>query len=240
VIVNDHLKIADELEKQAQFLVESYKCEWREAVKDPVRRRMFRQFVNSSDTEPGVEFVVERGQKRPAGWPSDLVQLEPLNKSAAMPAETDGVARWHRVGRVSDFPKDAGACVKVEGRQIAIYRFSSRNEWYACQNMCPHKREMVLSRGLLGDSNGTPKVACPIHKKTFALESGKCLSGDDFSVETYAVKVEGDYVFLQVPVLKECETPASDAHDCHCNGSAVSCTAAADLPAQDEVPCLAP
>ena len=37
VIINDRLQIADELERQAQFLVESYRCEWREVVKDPQR-----------------------------------------------------------------------------------------------------------------------------------------------------------------------------------------------------------
>ena len=218
VIINDRLQIADELERQAQFLVESYRCEWREVVKDPERRRMFRQFVNTDETEPGVEFVVERGQKHPAGWPSDFVQIEPPAKAAvgqiANLPESGQIsnlphAKWHRVGRVSDFPKDAGACVKCEGIQIAVYRFSSRpgvpgaREWHACENMCPHKRELVLSRGLLGDQGGVPKVACPVHKKAFSLESGKCLSGEDYTVKVFPVKVEGNDVYVQVPVAHE-------------------------------------
>jgi len=151
------------------------------------------------------------------------------------------LGNWHRVGRVSDFPKDSGACVKVEGRQIAVYRFASRNEWHACQNMCPHKREMVLSRGLLGDSKGVPKVACPVHKKAFSLDSGKCLSGENLSVEVYAVKVEGDEVFLQVPALKRSENAPCNAHGCD-RGAPVACsgTVTADTPAVNEVPCLAP
>ncbi len=227
VIVNDRLKIADELEQQAQYLVESYKCEWREAVKDPARRRMFRQFVNSDETEPGVEFVVERGQKRPAGWPSDLVQHELPDKCGEQGAGSNehglpalrslpAAPHWHRAGRVSDFPKDSGACVMVNGRQIAVYRFASRGEWHACQNMCPHKREMVLSRGLLGDAKGVPKVACPVHKKSFSLETGKCLSGDDFAVEVYPVKVEGDDVFIQVSTAIKATKPANGSHACGC------------------------
>ena len=35
VIVNDRLQIADELERQAQFLVESYRCEWRRSSRTP-------------------------------------------------------------------------------------------------------------------------------------------------------------------------------------------------------------
>jgi len=125
-------------------------------------------------------------------------------------------AKWHRVGCVSDFPKDAGACVKCEGIQIAVYRFSSRNEWHACENMCPHKREFVLSRGLVGDQGGVPKVACPVHKKAFSLESGKCLSGEDYSVKVFPVKVEGNDVYVQVPIAhKNGEEGACCVHPQH-------------------------
>jgi nitrite reductase (NADH) large subunit len=237
VIVNDRLKIADELERQADFLVESYQCEWRETVKDPARRTRFRQFVNTDETEPGVEFVVERGQQRPAGWPSDLVQLQPPASNGHAKHENNSAARWHRVGRVSDFPKDSGACVKVEGRQVAVYRFDSRNEWHACQNMCPHKRELVLSRGLLGDAKGEPKVACPVHKKAFSLQSGKCLSGDDFSVEVYPVEVKGDEVYVQIPFASKSERAQDHHHDCNCGTSSCSIPAA-NLSVDSEQVCL--
>jgi nitrite reductase (NADH) large subunit len=244
VIVNDRLKIGEELERQAQYLVESYKCEWRETVKDPVRRQVFRQFVNSDDTEPGVEFVVERGQKRPAGWPSDLVQIQSSIDTRCSELNglhrTDGaktdLAQWYRVGRVNDFPKDSGACVKVAGQQIAIYRFSSRNEWHACQNMCPHKRELVLSRGLLGDANGVPKVACPVHKKAFSLQSGKCLSGEDLSVEVYSIKVEGDEVFVQVLAANANESLSAAKMACGCGGLDLNRVGAE----QEAMPCLSP
>lgn len=240
VIVNDRLKIADELERQAAYLVSTYQCEWREVVKDPVRRRMFRQFVNTGETEPGVEFVAERGQKRPAGWPVDLVQIE----SPAPSAEHAGnlSLRWERVGRVADFPKNSGACVKVDGQQIAVYHFASRNEWYACENRCPHKRELVLSRGLLGDVNGVPKVACPVHKKAFSLESGKCLSGEDLAVTVFPVKIDGEEVFLQVPTRTPAPMPAIPAEAptpggaSSCGGGCRSCTADNHREAE---PCLA-
>lgn len=44
--------------------------------------------------------------------------------------------------------------------QLAVYNFASRGEWFATQNMCPHKRTIALSRGLIGDKSGTPSVAC--------------------------------------------------------------------------------
>jgi membrane protease subunit HflK len=40
-----------------QHLVDTYKCEWTEVVNDPERRKLFRQFVNSDETEVGIEIV---------------------------------------------------------------------------------------------------------------------------------------------------------------------------------------
>ena len=67
VVVNDSLGICDELEEQMQYLVDTYKCEWKEVAKDPEKRKFFRQFVNTDETEPNIEIVSERGQSRPAG-----------------------------------------------------------------------------------------------------------------------------------------------------------------------------
>jgi nitrite reductase (NADH) small subunit len=64
--------------------------------------------------------------------------------------------------------------------------------------MCPHKYEMALSRGIIGDSSNEPKVACPFHKKTFSLKSGACMSGDPYEIETYPVKIEDGYVFIGI------------------------------------------
>jgi nitrite reductase/ring-hydroxylating ferredoxin subunit len=58
---------------------------------------------------------------------------------------------------------------------------------------------MVLARGIVGDHAGVPKVACPLHKKTFSLEDGRCLSGDALAIATFPVKVEGDEVLVELP-----------------------------------------
>ena len=208
VIVNDRLGIAADLEAQMQGLVDSYQCEWQAVVNDPEKRRFFQQFANTDETTTGVEFVPERGQKHPAGWPSDFVPIEQIGMSR--PAErgngSHGLGsetRWVRVGSVSDFPRDGGRAIKHGDAEIAVFRFDSRDEWYACQNTCPHKREAILSRGILGDQQGVPKVACPMHKKTFSLESGACLGGESYRVEVFPVRVEGDDVYVELPPLEE-------------------------------------
>lgn len=105
---------------------------------------------------------------------------------------------WFKAARVSDFPENGGACVKYKDEQIAVFNFSRRNEWYACQNMCPHKMQMALSRGMIGSHESEPKVACPFHKKTFSLKTGNCLNADEQSIRVFPVKVEGDFVFIKV------------------------------------------
>ncbi|OCX53900.1 nitrite reductase small subunit [Mucilaginibacter sp. PPCGB 2223] len=108
--------------------------------------------------------------------------------------------QWHMACYADDIPENGGACVKLGNEQIAVFNFARRGEWYATQNLCPHKQQMVLARGMIGSAgdNCDPKVACPFHKKTFSLLTGECLSGDDYQIKTYPVKVEGGRVFIGI------------------------------------------
>jgi len=106
------------------------------------------------------------------------------------------VTHWFKAAKVADFPADGGACIRYKDMQIAIFNFARRNEWYACQNLCPHKMQMILSRGMIGSSKGEPKVACPYHKKTFSLKTGENLNGDEPAIATYPVKIEDGYVYV--------------------------------------------
>ena len=72
---------------------------------------------------------------------------------------------WFAACKTYDVPQNGGVCVKYKDEQIALFYFARRDEWYATQNMCPHRRQMVLSRGMIGSQAGEPKVACPFHKK---------------------------------------------------------------------------
>lgn len=110
--------------------------------------------------------------------------------------EEKDVKIWFKVTEVSDFPDNGGLCVKYKGKQIAVYNFTRKSKWYACQNLCPHKMEMVLSRGMIGDDKGIAKVACPMHKKTFSLETGENLNGELPAIATYPVKIENNFVYI--------------------------------------------
>jgi NAD(P)H-dependent nitrite reductase small subunit len=123
--------------------------------------------------------------------------------------------QWVPLAQVADVPREGGIAVKYGNAQLALFNFASRGSWYATQNMCPHKQDMVLARGIIGDQAGTPKVACPLHKKTFALDSGNCLSGDPYALATFPVKVERDVVYVELPPAKELEAAlCARSHDC--------------------------
>jgi len=66
VVVQDSLGIGAELESEMQHVVDTYACEWKNAVEDPEVRKRFRTFVNSDAPDANVVFMPERGQIRPA------------------------------------------------------------------------------------------------------------------------------------------------------------------------------
>jgi len=110
--------------------------------------------------------------------------------------ELTDVTVWFKAAAITKFPKNGGACVKYGNKQIAIFNFTRKNKWYACQNLCPHKLEMVLSRGMIGEDMDTPKIACPLHKNTFSLETGEHINGSLQAIATYPVKIEDGFVYI--------------------------------------------
>lgn len=103
---------------------------------------------------------------------------------------------WFKAAQVKDFPENGGACLRYKDMQIAVFNFARRNEWYACQNLCPHKMQMILSRGMIGSKEGEPKVACPFHKRAFSLKTGECLNAEECNISVFPVRIEDGYVLV--------------------------------------------
>ncbi|WP_253450019.1 nitrite reductase large subunit NirB [Halomonas sp. Y3] len=66
VILEDSLGIGEELERQMQTVVDTYECEWANAISDPEKLKRFRSFVNDARPDPDIITTTERGQFRPA------------------------------------------------------------------------------------------------------------------------------------------------------------------------------
>jgi len=204
VIIEDSLGICDELDTRMQHLVDTYHDEWAEVYNDPERRKKFKQFVNTDEIVPKekmIEFIDMRGQNRPADWAKDG---EPQTNWEA--PDDDIFSRseksWVTVGQTSDFGPNVGSPILYGDTQLAVFNNKQRGEWYCTQNMCPHKQAFVLSQGIIGDANDVAKVACPLHKKNFALEDGQELGGD-LKILTFPVRIEGDEVQVELPAMAE-------------------------------------
>jgi NAD(P)H-dependent nitrite reductase small subunit len=105
------------------------------------------------------------------------------------------VHKWSRVCTVNDILPDAGVCVDLEGRQIAVFRI---DDWvYAIDNFDPVSQVNVLSRGIVGDIGGELVVASPIYKQHFSLATGRCLEDAQHSVATYPVRLVDGQVWLR-------------------------------------------
>lgn len=66
VVVEDALGIGAQLEADLAASIANYACEWTQVVKDPEKRKRFRAFLNTDDSDPSIRFIEERGQIRPA------------------------------------------------------------------------------------------------------------------------------------------------------------------------------
>ena len=187
-----------------QHLVDTNHDEWADVVKDPVRRAKFKQFVNTNETQPRedmIEFIDMRGQKRPTDWPADgqpQTMWKPPQENVFARSEKS----WVKVGQVQDFAPNIGSAILYSDTQLAVFSNAQRGGWYCTQNMCPHKQAFVLSQGIMGDVAGTPKVACPLHKKNFALEDGAEIGGD-LQIITFPIKIENDDVMVELPKAEE-------------------------------------
>jgi nitrite reductase (NADH) small subunit len=96
---------------------------------------------------------------------------------------------WIDICALDEIVPDTAVCALVAGRQIAIVRVSDGDHLYALDNFDPVAKAFVLSRGIVGDKGGVPKIASPIYKHNFDLRTGQCLDEPALSVPTYRVRL---------------------------------------------------
>ncbi len=69
VVVNDSLGMAEQWEKEMQLLVDTYSCEWKEVVENPILRKRFAHFVNApKEKDPTIKFEQMREQIKAVEW----------------------------------------------------------------------------------------------------------------------------------------------------------------------------
>jgi nitrite reductase (NADH) small subunit len=106
--------------------------------------------------------------------------------------------RWTSICGVDRMVPDRGVAALVDGRQVAVFLLAT-GELLAVDNIDPFSGAAVLSRGLVGDVDGTPTVASPVYKQRFDLRSGRCLDDDGVRVATWPVRKGGGVVEVGSP-----------------------------------------
>lgn len=119
----------------------------------------------------------------------------PLKRTEPAP---DG-GEWVDVCALGDLVRGAGVAALVHGQQIAVILSRDGKNVYAISNFDPFSKAFVLSRGIIGDASGTPKIASPIYKQCFNLLSGECLDDPSVRVPVYPVRIEQGRIELLVP-----------------------------------------
>lgn len=121
---------------------------------------------------------------------ADSMTLEHHLPRAAEPA-------WHRVCLLQDLEPMWGEAALLGGSQIALIRLPDEtvhavSQWdpYACAN--------VMSRGIVGSRAGRPTLASPIHKQSYDLATGRCLSDESLRLSCYPVRVLAGTVEVRV------------------------------------------
>ena len=109
-------------------------------------------------------------------------------------------SRWTDVCSLDDVPEGTGVAALFEGEQIAIVR-SASGSVYALSNFDPFSKAFVIARGIVGDRQGIPKIASPVYKQNFSLETGKCLDDPNVSLKTYPVRVVGGRIQIDLAAL---------------------------------------
>jgi nitrite reductase (NADH) small subunit len=97
--------------------------------------------------------------------------------------------QWTTICPIERILPNTGVCALVNGKQIAVFRFGDGMDVYAIDNYDPFSKAYVLSRGIVGDRNGIPKVASPIYKQNFSLLTGECLDDPTVELRTFSVRV---------------------------------------------------
>lgn len=122
-----------------------------------------------------------------------------------------GRGGWVPVARLDQLTPDRGVCALVGGRPVAVFRLSGSDAVYALDNRCPFSGASVLSRGLVGDKAGEPKVASPVYKQSFSLRTGVCLDDSAIAVATFPVRITSDGT-VEVAATSTAEFEQDRAH----------------------------
>lgn len=102
---------------------------------------------------------------------------------------------WLDIGALEDIPRQGARVLKTAKGCVAVFR-AADDHVFALDDRCPHKGG-PLSEGIVHGHS----VTCPLHNWVFDMNSGAAQGADEGAVATYAVKVDGGRVLIDIAQL---------------------------------------
>ncbi|OIQ85446.1 assimilatory nitrite reductase small subunit [mine drainage metagenome] len=138
--------------------------------------------------------------------------MSAADSAAGLVTPAHAEAAWILVCTLADIPALGARRVRrPDGVDIALFR-TAGDRVYALLDCCPH-RGGPLSQGIVfGEA-----VACPLHNWTIRLSDGRAQAPDDGCTPAFAVKVDGERVYLRDDQL---HAPIATLTAASCDGAA--------------------
>ncbi|MBI4163028.1 MAG: Rieske 2Fe-2S domain-containing protein [Candidatus Aenigmarchaeota archaeon] len=96
-----------------------------------------------------------------------------------------------KVASKNDVKSGEGKTVSAGGKEIALFNIDG--QFFAIDNTCAH-RGGPLGEGMLEGN----VVTCPFHGWKFNVQNGSSVMPPGAKVKSFAVKLEGDDIMLEV------------------------------------------
>jgi nitrite reductase (NADH) small subunit len=113
---------------------------------------------------------------------------------------------WKPICRLEDIPVLGSRRVsRPVGADVAVFR-NAEDQVFALLDRCPHKGG-PLSQGIVFGTS----VACPLHNWTIGLDDGCAKQPDEGCTPRFAVKVDGEQVYLDAEELNTLALQAAPA-----------------------------
>ena len=113
---------------------------------------------------------------------------------------------WVRVAALSDIPPGRMLAVRAGGEDVAIYNVDGL--LHATRDCCSHQSYPLTKGALRGKY-----VRCPLHGWEFDVTSGAYQGNPNVRLRRYAVKVEGEDVFVDPEPLPPPPPPPAPSRD---------------------------
>lgn len=125
-----------------------------------------------------------------AHFPPRTVFAPTVDKRGIMAEEL-----WHEICTLDDLEVNWGEAALIGEHQYAIFR-TPDDRVFATDHKDPNSGALVIARGITGEKGGEPTVTSPLYKEVYSLETGACVSGAEYTLPVYPVKVEDGRVFM--------------------------------------------